>query len=52
MSSVYGLPEEEISEYDPNPLGKLVRTTTLKDANLMHDMITVRGDQQVEFYIW
>ena len=43
MSSVYGCPKEDVDPDAPRPLGKLVRTTTFKDANLMHDMITGRS---------
>ena len=42
MQSVYGCPQEDTGNH-PNPLGKAVRTTTFKDANLMHDLITGRS---------
>jgi len=40
MYTVYGQPQEEIPHNMPEPLGKLVRTTTFVDANLMHDYTT------------
>ena len=40
MHSVYGTPTEEIPHYAPKPKGKIVRTTTFVDANLMHDFTT------------
>ena len=43
MDSVYGSPEEFIDPDFPLPRGKKVRTTTFKDANLMHDMVTGRS---------
>jgi hypothetical protein len=42
MQSVYGSPKEETGDHPP-PLGKAVRTTTFKDANLMHDLVTGRS---------
>ncbi len=43
MYSVYGNPKEEIPSNAPIPKGKSVRTTTFKDANLMHDFTTGRS---------
>jgi hypothetical protein len=40
--SIYGSPTEELGDH-PKPLGKAVRTTTFKDANLMHDLVTGRS---------
>jgi hypothetical protein len=44
--SVYGNVTELIPEGLPKPLGKRVVTTTLVDANLMHDLLT--GDRLQE----
>jgi hypothetical protein len=41
--SVYGNVTELIPEGLPKPLGKRVVTTTLVDANLMHDLLTGRS---------
>ena len=43
MHSVYGSPKEELPPNAPVPKGKPVRTTTFKDANLMHDLTTGRS---------
>ena len=43
MHSVYGNPTEDIDPSAPPPKGKLVRTTTFKDANLMHCFVTGRS---------
>ena len=43
MYSVYGNVKEQIPHDIPEPLGKPVVTTTFKDANLYHDMITGRA---------
>ena len=43
MYSVYGKPKEQIPDGLPVPKGKVVRTTTFVDANLMHDAITGRA---------
>ena len=40
METVYGSPTEELPHNMPTRKGKLVRTTTYFDANLMHDVIT------------
>jgi hypothetical protein len=42
-SSVYGSPEEQIPSDAPPPKGKCVRTTTFKDANLLHNRVTGRS---------
>ena len=43
MHTVYGSPTEELPNGMPPPKGKAVRTTTFKDANLMHDCVTGRS---------
>jgi hypothetical protein len=43
MYSVYGNVQEQIPHDIPEPLGNPVVTTTFKDANLYHDMITGRA---------
>ncbi|MDJ0828176.1 MAG: reverse transcriptase domain-containing protein, partial [Rhodobacter sp.] len=43
MLSVYGNVTEDIPENMPVPKGKPMRTTTFKDANLMHDLATGRS---------
>ena len=43
MESVYGRPPEEIDPRAPTPKGKVVRTTSFADANLMHDAVTGRS---------
>jgi hypothetical protein len=42
-TSVYGNPKEEIPTDMPVPKGKMVRTTTYADANLMHCLVTGRS---------
>eukprot|EP00957_Ditylum_brightwellii_P053256 4038058-Ditylum_brightwellii.AAC.1 len=44
MYSIYGTPQEDVPEgMFPPPKGKLVRTSTFVDANLMHDLTTGRS---------
>ena len=43
METVYGTPAEEIDPRAPPPKGKMVRTTSFVDANLMHDLVTGRS---------
>jgi hypothetical protein len=43
MYSVYGNVQEELPRNMPTPKGKMVRTTTYKDANLYHDYTTGRA---------
>ena len=43
MDTVYGPVSEELPANMPSPRGRLVRTTTFFDANLMHDVITGRS---------
>ena len=43
MESVYGNPQEPIDPRAPTPKGKVVRTTSFCDANLMHDIVTGRS---------
>ena len=43
METVYGKPPEEIDPRAPTPKGKMVRTTSFADANLMHDLVTGRS---------
>ena len=43
MYSVYGDVKEQIPHDIPEPLGNPVVTTTYKDANLYHDMVTGRA---------
>ena len=43
MESVYGHRTEEIDANAPTPKGKVVRTTSFADANLMHDVVTGRS---------
>ena len=40
--TIYGNVIEEIPKDAPEPLGKSVTTTTLLDANLLHELITGR----------
>ena len=41
--AVYGDIKEELPYDMPTPKGKVMRTTTYKDANLMHDLVTGRS---------
>jgi hypothetical protein len=43
MYAVYGNVEEALPPNMPEPKGKVVRTTTFVDANLMHDLTTGRS---------
>ncbi len=43
METVYGRRVEEIDPSHPVPKGKVVRTTSFCDANLMHDVVTGRS---------
>ena len=43
MESIYGRPEEEIDPRAPVPKGKVVRTTSFADVNLMHDLVAGRS---------
>ena len=43
METVYGRPKEDIDPRAPTPKGKMVRTTSFCDANLMHDAVTGRS---------
>ncbi len=43
METVYGSPTEELPHNMPVPKGKVVRTSTFVDANLMHDVVTGRS---------
>eukprot|EP00977_Amphora_coffeiformis_P023320 scaffold13003_cov122-Amphora_coffeaeformis.AAC.1 len=43
METVYGTPPEEGDSKAPTPKGRMVRTTSFVDANLMHDVITGRS---------
>eukprot|EP00977_Amphora_coffeiformis_P026631 scaffold28476_cov137-Amphora_coffeaeformis.AAC.1 len=43
METVYGTPPEEVDSTAPTPKGRMVRTTSFVDANLMHDVITGRS---------
>ena len=43
MESIYGTPPEQVDERAPEPKGKVVRTTSFCDANLMHDAVTGRS---------
>ena len=43
METVYGTPPEEVDEKAPMPKGKMVRTSSFVDANLMHDMVAGRS---------
>ena len=40
---VYGSPPEEIDPRAPPPKGKMVRSSSFVDANLMHDLVTGRS---------
>ena len=51
MDSVYGTPEEYIDPDFPKPLGKPVRTSTFKDANLMHDLVTGRSAMGIIHFV-
>ena len=41
--SVYGNVQEQVPHDAPAPKGRLVRTTTYKDANLMHNLVNGRS---------
>ena len=43
LYSVYGNVTEDIPKDAPIPRGKAVRSSTYKDANLMHDLVTGRS---------
>ena len=43
METVYGNPKEQIPHNAPPTRGKMVRTATCIDANLMHDLTTGRS---------
>eukprot|EP00977_Amphora_coffeiformis_P001228 scaffold258_cov110-Amphora_coffeaeformis.AAC.2 len=43
IKTVYGTPPEEVDSKAPTPKGRMVRTTSFVDANLMHDVITGRS---------
>ena len=43
METVYGNPQEKVPHDCPQPKGKVVRTTTYADANLLHDLVTGRS---------
>ena len=43
MNSIYGKPSEPLHPDFPPPKGKLVRTSTFVDANLLHDCVTGRS---------
>ncbi len=43
METVYGCPQEPVDPRAPIPKGKVVRTTSFVDANLMHDAVTGRS---------
>eukprot|EP00977_Amphora_coffeiformis_P022647 scaffold11170_cov229-Amphora_coffeaeformis.AAC.1 len=43
METVYGTPPEEVDGKAPTPKGRMVRTTSFVDANLMHDVLTGRS---------
>jgi hypothetical protein len=43
METVYGTPPEEVDSKAPTPKGRMVRTTSFVDANLMHDVVTGRS---------
>ena len=49
--TVYGEPEEELPQDMPPPKGKVVRITTFKDANLMHDLITGRSTTGILHFV-
>ena len=51
MHSVYGNPTEEIPSNAPLPKGHVVRTTSFKDANLMHDFTTGRSATGILHFI-
>ena len=40
---MYSKPPEGVDPNAPVPLGKMVRTTSFVDANLMHDVVTGRS---------
>ena len=43
MNTIYGKVKEEIPKDVPDPLGKVVRSSTWVDANLFHDHVTGRA---------
>ena len=51
MDTVYGPVSEELITNMPPPCGRLVRTTTFFDANLMHDVITGRSCTGVPYLL-
>ena len=51
MHSVYGRPKEQIPDGLPTPKGRMVRTTTCMDANLLHDLTTGRSTTGVLHFV-
>ena len=49
--TVYGNVKEEIPKHIPKPLGRRVITTTLLDANLLHDMVTGKSVTAVLHFV-
>ena len=47
MESVYGSPTDEIPPEAPDPKGSKVGTSTYKDANFMHDLVTGRSTSRI-----
>ena len=47
----YGTGKEELPKDMPPPRGKLMRTTTYADANLMHDLVTGRSMSGILHFI-
>ncbi len=43
MESVYGCVPEDVDTHAPTPKGKVVRTWSCADANLMHDAVAGRS---------
>ena len=51
QQTVYGKAKEDILSLWPKPKGKLVRLTTMKDANLMHCKVTGKACSGILHYI-
>ena len=51
VQTVCGNVKEEIPKDVPKPLGKVVITTTVLDANLLHDIVTGKSVTAVLHFV-
>jgi hypothetical protein len=51
LHSIYGSGPEELPDDMPIPKGKMVRTTTFVDANLLHDFVTGRSSSGILHFV-